>query len=470
MVFIQHREFIQLSRTHIFQSILAILLCFCTISFVTAEPRKPDPDGCLTCHSLPGLQWIDEDGMWRVATINKDHYFSSLHGSVPCRDCHRKITDFPHKVENGYVDCSESCHVEEPSEGEAYTHKPMIEEFDESTHGKGWYKDFAGGNRLKELDESKLPSCRRCHDNALYIAPDKTKLFQESFAHTEMECGKCHVGEVWMTQMGGHILRRFIGNRMNKNDSNNLCLDCHNDPEYLKDIELEDPETKEKYKPDSRWLHAGESYLRMLHSRLLVVGVEEGASCIDCHAPDGLHHKILRDEDEGASTHADNLPETCSASGCHGYAKLDENNKFTLTDVHDADLLSMALFTETELKDSIDSVWSKLSILIVPIIIIMAIGSLIWAFTGKNRGLIMAILGGEHFQVYMAGKKPSVKKRPKTVAASRAGNPKATSRADRKPRVKSEQSTSNQTDSAPQSQSKQTDVTPKPDKQEPENE
>jgi|GEM_PF-5022154 len=27
----------------------------------------------------------------------------------------------------------------------------------------------------------------------------------------------------------------------------------------------------------------------------------------------------------------------------------------------------------------------------------------------------MAILGGEHFQVYMAGKKPSVKKRPKTV-------------------------------------------------------
>ena len=57
--------------------------------------------------------------------------------------------------------------------------------------------------------------------------------------------------------------------------------------------------------------------------------------------------------------------------------------------------------------------------LLVPIIIIMVIGSLIWAFTGKNRGLIIAILGGEHFQVYMAGKKPSVKKRPKTVAESR---------------------------------------------------
>ncbi|HFD12196.1 MAG TPA: hypothetical protein ENJ32_06985 [Crenotrichaceae bacterium] len=399
---------------------LALLLCallFCLPSTVTAEPRKPDPDGCLTCHSLPGLHWIDEDGMWRVASIDKSHYFSSLHGSVPCRDCHRKITDYPHKVENGYVDCSESCHVEEPSEGEAYTHKPIVDEFEESTHGKGWHKDFAGGNRFKELDESKLPSCRRCHDNALYISENKTTLFKESFAHTETECGTCHVGEVWLTQMGGHILRRFLGNRMNKNDSNELCLDCHNTPEYLKDIELEDSETGEKHKPDTRWLHAAESYQRMLHSRLLVVGVEDGASCVDCHAPQGLHHKILRDEDEQASTHPDNLPDTCSASGCHGYAKIDENKDFVLTDMHDTDLLAMTLFSKEEFNNFTKSVWAILSALTVPIIIVLAIGSLIWAFTGKNRGLIMAILGGEHFQVYMAGKKPSAKKRAKSTTA-----------------------------------------------------
>ncbi|MCH9697327.1 MAG: hypothetical protein K0U68_04410 [Gammaproteobacteria bacterium] len=393
---------------------MAVLFCYYALSIVVAEPRKPDPDGCLTCHSLPGLQWIDEQGMWRVATINQDHYYSSLHGSVPCRDCHRKITDYPHKVENGYVDCSESCHVEEPSEGEAFTHKPMMEEYDESAHGQGWYKDFAGGNRLKELDESRSPSCRFCHDNAAYIAADKAELFKESFAHSDMECGKCHVGEVWMTQMGGHILRRFIGNRMNKNDSNAICLDCHNDPEFLKDIELEDPDSGEKHQPDNRWLNAGESYQRMLHSRLLVVGVEDGASCIDCHAPNGLHHKILRDEDEASTTHPDNLPETCSASGCHGYSKIPENHDFTMTDMHDVDLLSMSLLTSKELQEHLDSIWSKLSILILPIIIIMTIGSVIWAFTGKNRGLIMAILGGEHFQVYMAGKKPSAKKGAKS--------------------------------------------------------
>jgi sulfite reductase (NADPH) flavoprotein alpha-component len=246
---------------------LAILLIICHATF--ADKRQPDPDGCFSCHGLPDLKYIDKQGQIRSASILKSDYYGSLHGSVPCKDCHRKITDYPHEEKDGLVDCGESCHVKEPSNGKAFTHKDIAKEFEKSAHGKGLTKDFAAGNRIQEDKDSALPSCRRCHDNAPYIASANMEAFKAEFAHNDAECGTCHEGDAWRNQYSGHILRRYIGNHLNKNLSNKICVDCHGNIDKMAKVEQEDPQTKEKKPVSLEFIHSTESYDKTLHGRLL---------------------------------------------------------------------------------------------------------------------------------------------------------------------------------------------------------
>ena len=50
------------------------LLSLAMTSEVMAEERHSDPDGCLSCHTLEGLERVDNDGVVRTATIDKSHY------------------------------------------------------------------------------------------------------------------------------------------------------------------------------------------------------------------------------------------------------------------------------------------------------------------------------------------------------------------------------------------------------------
>ena len=391
-------------------SLWAVLLLLVVSCGVLAAERHSDPDGCLSCHMLDGLERVDNDGVVRISTIDKSHYYSSLHGSVPCKDCHRKIQDYPHKVENGYVDCSESCHVNEPSTGEAYTHKPIMEELKKSVHGgkTALYKEFAGGNRLQEDLEYAHPSCRRCHSNTLYIDASKIEQFKEAFAHTDTECGNCHQGDVWRNQFGGHILRRFLGKRWKKEAGNDLCNTCHADPERMAKVELEDNDTHEKTKVDFRWIHASDSYAKSLHNRLMVTDIDNGASCLDCHAPEGMgwRHLILRDEDKQASTHPDTLGKTCGQAGCHEFtAKSSLNEGFTLTDVHNVDMVRPSKLAQLFDPERTESAWFLGSWLLIPLSLIAIMGSALWLIVGKRKKKIDAIILGEHFERVMIGRK-----------------------------------------------------------------
>ncbi len=389
--------------------LMAMVIIGC-IQAVFAAQRHPDPDGCFSCHSLEGLDYIDKEGVLRSASINKQHYYSALHGSVPCKDCHRKIRDYPHKVENGEVDCGESCHVEEPSEGEPYTHKAVVKEYKNSVHGHGWSKGLTGGNRLKEEKKATDPSCRFCHSNDLYISEAELPKFKESFDHLDSECGSCHQGEVWLGQFGGHILRRFIGSRWNKNDHNQMCNNCHADPIRMAKVELEDKETGDKEKVGPRFILASDSYATTLHGRLLETNVMQGASCIDCHAPKGLRHGVLRDEEKEASTHAKNLAETCAQSDCHGYATHPLNHRFVKTDVHDIDMIPISNQIAPRDQSRLESGWIKALIALLPIIIILGGGSLLWwLFGGKKKSVTFAVFGGDAFQEKMIGRKPKRK-------------------------------------------------------------
>ncbi len=383
---------------------------------VDATERHLDPDGCFSCHGLEGLHYIDKNGVRRSASINRQHYYSALHGSVPCKDCHRKIRYYPHKEENGEVDCGESCHVEEPSEGKPYTHKAVVKEYKDSVHGEGWSKGLTGGNRLKEA-KSSIPSCRACHSNELYIGEKERPKFKESFDHLDSECGSCHQGKVWLGQFGGHILRRFIGSRWDKNDHNTMCNSCHADHERMAEIELKNKETNETKKVGPRFILASDSYATTLHGRLLEADVMQGASCIDCHAPKGFRHGVLRDEEQSSSTHTDNLAQTCAQSGCHGYATHPLNHRFVETDLHDIDMIPVINDIVPRDQSRLDSNWVKALIALVPIIVVLGGGSLLWhLFGSKKKGVTFSVLGGDAFQRKMIGRKPKGKVKPKSIS------------------------------------------------------
>ncbi|MEQ1636538.1 MAG: hypothetical protein ABL903_07590 [Methylococcales bacterium] len=400
-------------------------------SVVSANERQSDPDGCLVCHALEGLQFIDKKGVLRIATIDKADYLGSLHGSVPCTDCHQ-IKTYPHEVKDGLVDCASECHVNEPSKGEKFSHKPVVKEFLKSTHGNGRVKDFEGGNRLEE-DSEPDPSCRRCHSNTPYIIPAQMDKFKSEMNHADAECGKCHVGEVWMKQFGGHVLRRLVGSRWNKNDINKSCTQCHADYERMAKVKIEDPNKRQpnntlpvegqgitdgKSPKDKRtmpvtyrWIHSTESYERTLHSRILVVGEEKGASCLDCHIQRGAGfngHGILKDEDKTASTHPEQLGETCGASGCHNYAKSFLTQGFVKTDVHDINQVKLPDFKAVLDPKKLTDVWHWSSIVLIVFSAGFGLSSLYWLIVvyPKSKKTASNIIGDERFEEVMLGRKP----------------------------------------------------------------
>jgi sulfite reductase (NADPH) flavoprotein alpha-component len=380
------------------------------IGFAHAEKRHPDPDGCFSCHGLPDLKYIDKQGQLRSATILKADYYGSLHGSVPCKDCHRKITDYPHEEKDGLVDCAESCHVKEPSNGKAFTHKDIAKEFKDSAHGKGWTKDFAAGNRAKEDKDSSLPSCRRCHANDPYIAESQMAAFKEAFQHNDAECGTCHAGDVWREQFSGHILRRYIGNRINKVTSNKICIDCHGDIDEMSKVEQEDSLTKEKKPVTPRFIYSTHTYAKTLHGRLLSDGSLQGASCIECHAPEGLHHGIKRDEDPLSAVNELHLSKTCGQSGCHkDYSKSGGSYGFLTTDMHSVSTIALGIEAKLPHFLKTNSNWHVGAVILGVLALVFFLGHVIWRLFNDPDKLSdtknNSILGAENFQRIIIGSK-----------------------------------------------------------------
>lgn len=386
-----------------------------------ALERHSDPDGCFSCHGLPGLEYIDEEGVRRTASILRKDYYASLHGSVPCRDCHRQIQDYPHDPKDGYVDCGQSCHIKEPSQGKAFSHRGVVDEFKQSAHGKGqhagWTKDLHGGNRLSEVADQQNPSCRRCHTNEPYIRPDRLAMFFQAFDHVDVQCGNCHQGEVWRDQYAGHVLRRLVGKHYSKNQENQMCIRCHGNIEAMSRVKIENPEKNETAQGAPQLEPAGPrfvlsvaSYEKFLHGRLLKVGNEHGASCLDCHAPvgNGARHDIMRARETESSTHQDKLPETCGQSGCHlDYARDPRNAGFLKTDTHeiawvDANKLYNTNFSPTATDQK--SMWFTVLMILGPIAALFLSGQIGW-WGWERLETSEPMLGATRFRRVMLGMK-----------------------------------------------------------------
>lgn len=409
-------------RRWIFAGLLSgIALLWFNLDEAKAAERQSDPDGCLVCHAAEGLAYVGENGVIRNASINSDHYFSSIHGNVPCRDCHRKIREYPHKPKNGEVDCAASCHLEEPSQGVAYSHEPIAKEFVESIHGKGAVDGLTAANRWDESRNDHPPSCRRCHTNTLYISLDKREMFKEIFDHEEEVCGNCHQGEVWNGQMGGHILRRLLGVRWTKQEEVGMCNDCHLDREAMAKTErADDASTHEKKPSDSHFVHASESYDMTLHGRLVEEGNSDGVSCNECHAPSGFHHGILPTEHPESAVNPEQLPELCGSSGCHGYVENPLNDDFLVSDMHDLDWVPGYFMNYSLVELWQESQWHKALFFLAPLTILFISAGVIWSIFAGSKSDALPILGGKRFEkVFLARKKRPKKTNSKTDQVSK---------------------------------------------------
>jgi ferredoxin len=392
--------------------LIAITLLFFLLTS-TAMARESDPDGCLICHGIEGLAFIDKKGLYRNSSIDVAHYTASIHGNVPCSDCHRKIKAYPHQAKNGAVDCTASCHIEEPSQGEAYTHQPIAKEYQQSVHRKGEFKGFTATNRIEADVNYKSPSCRRCHSNSAYIPADKMDQFKEIFKHRETACGHCHQGEIWNSKISGHILRRLLGTRLSKQDEIKLCIDCHADTEAMRKVKRNNDLKGHNIATTEHFIQAANSYAMTLHARLLATGRKAGASCNQCHAPQGWHHGIRTKNDPKSATHKDHLSETCGASACHDFVKQNALNQgFLLTDLHDLDYIPISLNNHPLSSERSQSHWVKLLIiLIIPLGLLLIIKTL-WSLMLTRRNNTTPFIGGKRFERIFL-QRPPRKKRPK---------------------------------------------------------
>ena len=136
----------------------------------------------------------------------------------------------------------------------------------------------------------------------------------------------------------------------------------------------------------------------------------DGASCVDCHAPGGLHHGILRDENVAASTHVSNLPQTCGQAGCHkGYAQSVASKGFLLTDLHNAAWIGVNAKASVQDLIKIPSTWKTAFYIFGPLCALFMLGSLYWGFFGDvkklNKNANNSLLGAEKFQTIIIGSK-----------------------------------------------------------------
>jgi len=313
-----------------------VLVAFLVLGCLMALPQKAgaaaaDDENCLMCHKHRGNSRIDIDGRKRLFYVNEVYFSRSVHGRVPCRDCHWYIQQIPHKVITNHVNCGVQCHVKNPSTGRNFSHRPIVEFYNTSVHGG-------------EPDPDK-PVCKRCHRNPLYTRPASSAVMLRGTADITQRitpvgkklnrCVSCHEVEDWATTYYLHVSHRLMDNTFrDKVQIVNLCSSCHADEEKMK-----------RHGLSEIGLQAVETYKMTYHWKRNKHGLDDGATCIDCHSRwrEYTHavHDIRRKIDPKSTINPKNKLRTCGQEDCHtaklgpiAMGGMKANKDFVSFDVH----------------------------------------------------------------------------------------------------------------------------------------
>ena len=257
-----------------------------------------DEENCLICHRYPGLGRYDENGNKRVYYINGQMFADSVHGKLRCKSCHVDLDKIPHE-DVKKVDCSTQCHIKDPSSNREFSHKNMVEKFQESVHGQG----AARQTRFPE----DLPTCIYCHGNRLYnpYAGGYWGKSEELSRETLARCQGCHTDKKWTEKIYAHFTHR-MRRRRNQEEIIQLCTSCHENAQKMARHGLE----------------AVSTFKDTFHWTLVKYGVQNAPDCITCHVPVGYStHSIEPRTNPISPINKTNRVKTCSNQGgiqqCH---------------------------------------------------------------------------------------------------------------------------------------------------------
>ena len=252
---------------------------------------------CLICHKYRGLSRVDEQGNFRLFYINNDLFMNSPHRRNECQECHTDIEEIPH-VKVGKVDCTQQCHIVEPSGDGYFSHKTIAKILAKSAHGK---LDAEGKPKPHQED---YPGCKDCHDQPLYrpLSAFKGVAKHGVSKRSISRCKSCHESGNFAEDFYEHVTSRLHKTRFSL-EITEVCAKCHQDPEFMKRHELDDVIT---------------TYKHTFHGKMLEMGSERTADCIDCHVVEGESNHLIESRDVATSSiHKDNVGRTCMASDCH---------------------------------------------------------------------------------------------------------------------------------------------------------
>lgn len=264
----------------------------CILLLGGSQAKAADKENCLMCHKHRFIGRIDENGRKWNYNVDEAIYNRSVHRIVECRNCHTTITKIPHDPVTQQVNCANLCHIKPPFAQKKFSHKKIIDLFNESAHG-------IRPQDPEDLKSAK-PDCKFCHLNPLYAKISEKRV---PYGKTLGRCYNCHLPR-GVTQAYRHITHR-LRKKTSRSPGQivKLCSKCHQNAELMK-----------KGKVSQKTLAAVKTYNQSIHGKLVRLGSQKAADCVSCHASSALHD-IYKKENKKATIAKDNLAKTCRQ--CH---------------------------------------------------------------------------------------------------------------------------------------------------------
>ena len=274
-----------------------LMAVFLWLSVLSGHVAADNELNCTLCHKHRGLSRIDENGRFRLFYINQELFNSGPHRRNACKDCHTDIVRIPHDPAKK-VDCTQECHMLEPSGKLKFSHKSIAETLANSAHGK---LDKDGNPKPHQED---YPACKDCHESPFYrpVSIYKGKLRPGVSERSVTRCKSCHKNGNFANDFYEHVTTRLRKTRFPM-ETIEVCAKCHQDPEFLKRHKLDDAVT---------------TYKQTFHGKLIALGSERTPDCLDCHVVVGQNSHLIESRlVPTSSVYKANKPTTCREEDCH---------------------------------------------------------------------------------------------------------------------------------------------------------
>jgi len=274
------------------------------VSYLTLQT---DPENCLSCHRFRGLSRVEPDtGELRLFFCSVEYYTQRMgpHARLRCTACHEaeEVKVIPHQVKTP-VDCTRACHIV-PSSGVEihFSHERMHQALQQSVHAPEKLQALKFDPPLLRPGQSV---CLYCHDQPVYRDLGE---IPRPIGHADVtsRCDLCHSEQMPADVLyyAQHVTSRLQPARPVRQLAQ-VCAVCHSDPKIIAQM------------PGGSH-DAVASYLHSFHGKAKLLGSEETATCLDCHASqEGDVHLMRASTDPESSINAGRLPTTCRTTQCH---------------------------------------------------------------------------------------------------------------------------------------------------------